>query len=141
MDGSSFLPLCPGLHIEHVTETPTGLVVSVLFLSLQACCPLCEQTAERKHSRYIRCIADLPCTRQQVTLLLSLCKFFCQNPACPRTIFTERPPALVQSSARLTNRLRETLVALGFATCGEVSSRLAPQLSMQTAPTVVLQKL
>ena len=141
MDGSSFLPLCAGLRIEHVTETPTGLVVSVLSLSAQACCPLCEQTSERKHSRYIRCITDLPCTGRQVTLLLSLCKYFCQNPACLRTIFTERLPDLVQSSARLTNRLRETLVALGFATCGEVTSRLAPQLGMQTAPTTIIRRL
>lgn len=141
MDVSSFLPLCSGLRIEHVTETPTGLVVSVQSLSSQACCPLCEQIAERKHSRYIRCITDLPCTGQQVTLLLSLCKYFCQNPTCLRTIFTERLPDLVQSSARLTNRLRETLVALGFATCGEVTSRLAPQLGMQTTPTTIIRRL
>lgn len=141
MDESPFLPLCAELHIERVTEIPTGLVVSVLSLSSQACCPLCEQTAERKHSRYIRCITDLPCTGRQVTLLLSLCKYFCQNSACPRKIFTERLPDLVKSSARLTNRLREALVALGFATCGEVISRLAPQLGMQVTPTTIIRRL
>src|SRR5450755_2428620 len=141
MDGSPFLPLCTELHIERVTETPTSLIVSVLSLSSQACCPLCEQTAERKHSRYIRCITDLPCAGRQVTLLLSLCKYFCQNTFCSRSIFTERLPALVQSSARLTNRLREALVALGFATCGEVTSRLAPQLGMQVAPTTIIRRL
>ena len=141
MDELPFLPLHPGLHIEHVTRTSTGLVVSVLSLSSQACCPLCEQTAVRKHSRYIRCLSDLPCAGQQVTLLLSLCKYFCQNAACPRTIFTERLPEFVQSSARLTNRLREALVALGFATCGEVTSRLAPQLGMHETPTSIIRRL
>jgi hypothetical protein len=50
-------------------------------------------------------------------------------------------PDLVQSSARLTNRLREALVALGFAICGEVISRLAPQLGMQVTPTTVIRRL
>jgi len=141
MNEVSFLPLCIGLRIEHVTETPTGLVVSVLSLSVQACCPLCEQSAERKHSKYIRCITDLPCVGRQVTLLLSLYKYFCQNPACLRSIFTERLPHLVQSSARLTNRLRDVLVTLGFATCGEVASRMAPLLGMYVTPTTLLRRL
>lgn len=45
------------------------------------------------------------------------------------------------SYARLTTRLREALVALGFATCGEVASRLAPRLGIQVAPTTLLRRL
>lgn len=141
MNVSSFLPLCDGLRIERVTETPPSLVVSVLSLSSQACCPVCNQVAERRHSQYIRCISDLACVGQHVTLLLSLSKFFCQNSACPRKIFTERLPHLVQSSARLTNRLRDALVTLGFATCGEVASRIAPLLGMHVTPTTLLRYL
>src|SRR5205085_5439646 len=46
---------------------------------------------------------------------------------------------LVPAYARLTTRLREALVALGFTSCGEGASRLAPRLGMQVAPTTLLR--
>jgi transposase len=52
-------------------------------------------------------MADLPCVGQPVTLLLTVRKFFCPNPACPRKIFAEQFPDLVPSYARITNRLRK----------------------------------
>ena len=78
---------------------------------------------------------------QHVTLLLTVRKFFCPNPACPRTIFAEQFPDLVPAYARLTTRLREALLALGLSTCGEVASRLAPRLGMQVAPTTLLRRV
>jgi hypothetical protein len=41
----------------------------------------------------------------------------------------------------MTNRLRETLQALGLATGGEGGSRLASKLGMQVAPTTLLRSL
>jgi transposase len=97
--------------------------------------------AARIHSRYTRWVADLPCAGRQVTLLLTVRKFFCPNPACPRSIFAEQFPELAPSYARLTTRLREALLALGLATSGEVTSRLAPRLGMQVAPTTLLRRV
>src|SRR5713101_5432001 len=114
MEGSPFLPLCDGLCIERVTERANVLVVHVTSQVPKACCPLCDVCAERVHSRYTRRVADLPCAGQHVTLVLTVRKFFCPNPTCPRTIFAEQFPDLVQSYARITNRLRDVLVALGF---------------------------
>jgi hypothetical protein len=74
-------------------------------------------------------------------LQLTVRKFFCPNPSCPRKIFAEQFPELVPSYARLTTRLRDALVALGLATCGELSSRLAPRLGMQVAPTTLLRRV
>ena len=141
MEGSPFLPLSEGLHIEQVTPSPHELLVQVISSSPTACCPLCGVQAWRIHSRYTRRVADLPCMGQHVTLLLTVRKFFCPNPACPRKIFAEQFPELVPSYARLTTRLREALVALGLATSGEVVSRLAPRLGMQVAPTTLLRRL
>lgn len=103
-----------------------------------ACCPLCQQPSERIHGRYGRSVADVPCGGRRVTLALTVRKFICGTPACPRKIFTERLPTLVQSSARMTNRLREALEALGFTTCAEAAECLAPKLGMAvTAPTLL----
>lgn len=141
MEGSLFLSLCEGLHIERVTASANELRVQVLSSSPKACCPLCGTLAWRIHSRYMRQVTDLPCVGQHVTLLLTVRKFFCPNPACSRTIFAEQFPDLVPSYARLTTRLREALVAIGFATSGEVTSRLAPRLGMQVAPTTLLRRV
>src|SRR6266516_6781070 len=141
MEGSPFLPLSNGLHIERVTAAGNKLLVSVLSSLPQACCPLCGVQAWRIHSRYTRRVADLPCAGRHVTLLLTVRKFFCPNAACSRTIFAEQFPELVPSYARLTTRLRKALVALGLATCGEVASRLAPRLGMQVAPSTLLRRV
>ena len=118
MEGSPFLPLSDGLHIEQVTPSTHELLISVISSSPTACCPLCGVQAWRIDSRYTRRVADLPCAGRHVTLLLTVRKFFCPNAACSRTIFAEQFPELVPSYARLTTRLREALVALGFATSG-----------------------
>ncbi|GAC1360249.1 MAG: hypothetical protein NVSMB38_44120 [Ktedonobacteraceae bacterium] len=72
---------------------------------------------------------------------LTVRKFFCPNSNCLRTIFAEQFPDLVPSYARLTTRLRDALVALGLATWGELTSRLAPKLGMTVTPTTILRRL
>lgn len=65
-------------------------------------------------------------------------KFVCRTPTCPQQIFTERLLELVQSYARITNRLREVLIAISLATSSEVCARLAPKLGLQvSAPTLL----
>jgi transposase len=76
-----------------------------------------------------------------VTLALTVRKFVCRTPDCPRQIFTERLPALVQSYARMTNRLSETLQTLGFATCGQLGERFAPKLGMQVSGPTLLRRM
>ena len=84
----------------------------------------------------VRTVADLPCAGRRVLLALTVRKFICHTPTCPRQIFTEQLPDLVQSYARMTTRWREALLALGLATSAQVSERLAPSFGMQvSAPT------
>jgi hypothetical protein len=85
-------------------------------------------------------VADLPCAGRQVSLVLTVRKFFCPNPPCPRKIFAEQFPDLVQVYARMT-RLRDALVALGLATSGELTSQLAPELGMTVKPPTLLRQV
>jgi transposase len=133
---SPFFPLPDGLVIASLAATETQLVVHVACTSLTACCPLCQQPSDRIHGHYGRTVADLPCAGRRVILALTVRKFICRTPTCSQQIFTERLPKLVQSYARITNRLRDALIALGLATSAEVCARLAPKLGMQvSAPT------
>jgi zinc-finger of transposase IS204/IS1001/IS1096/IS1165 len=145
MDGlnptSPFLPLPEGLVIVSLCETEAQLMVHVACRSPTACCPLCQLPSDRIHGRYGRTVADLPCAGRRVILALTVRKFVCCTPTCPRQIFTERFPDLVQSYARLTNRLREALVALGLATSAEVSERVAPALGMTVSAPPLLRRL
>ncbi len=138
---SPFLPLPDGIVMVAVRSTATELVVHITRQHPWAACPLCQQTSERVHGNYVRTVADLPCGGRRVILHLSIRKFVCGTPNCPRQIFTERLPELVQSYARMTNRLRDALVALGLATSAEVSERVAPSLGMGVSAPTLLRRL
>ena len=92
------------------------------------------------HGHYARTVADLACAGRRVVLQLRVRKFVCGTPTCPQQIFTERRLEFVQSYARMTNRLRDALIALGMTTGGEGGERLAPKLGMRvSAPTLLRQ--
>jgi transposase len=117
------------------------VVVQVVSTKARSCCPLCFCPAERRHSQYTRMVADLPCAGFRIQLILHVRRFFCNTANCTRKIFTERLPAFVLPWARLTVRLCEALQSLGLATCGELGTRLAARLAMQTSPTTILRCL
>jgi transposase len=139
------LSACFGLP-ENITITsvhPTALTLTIDLACFDptACCPLCHQFSERVHSKYQRTVADVPCGGRRVLLRLTVRKYLCHTGDCLRSIFTERLPELVQSYARLTNRLREWIEAIGRAASGEVGARLAEHLGMCVSPTTILRRL
>jgi transposase len=138
---SAFLPLPDGLVIASLRTTETQLTVHVACTSPTTCCPLCHVPSDRIHGHYGRMVADLPCAGRRVLLALTVRKFICRTSTCPQQIFTERLPDLVQSYARMTNRLRDALIALGLAASAEVCARLAPQLGMQVGASTLLRSL
>jgi transposase len=138
---SSLLLLPDEIVIEAVYPTKTHLTVQVACTLKSASCPLCQQSSERIHGSYGRTVADVPCGGRRVTLALTMRKFVCVTPDCPRKIFTERLSALVQSYARMTNRLSELLQTLGFATCGELGERVAPKLGMHVSGPTLLRRM
>jgi transposase len=138
---SSLLLLPDDMVIEAVYPTRTHLTVQVACMLKSASCPLCQHASERIHGSYGRTVADVPCGGRRVTLALTVRKFVCRTAECPRKIFTERLPSLVQSYARMTNRLLEALQTIGFATCGEVGERLAPKLGMGVSGPTLLRRM
>lgn len=141
MEVTQLLALSHDLQIDQYMVTPTALVIEVISTQPVCYCPGCGQPSGQVHSRYRRVVADVPCGNRPVRLHLEVRKFFCRNTSCARKIFTERLPEFLRPSARMTNRLRSALQALGLATGGEVSARLAPKLGMQAAPTTFLRCL
>lgn len=138
MERSPFLPLPEGMIIGQVDLTGTQLTVEVISTQSFACCPGCGSPSDHVHCQYQRTVYDVPCGGRSVVLRLCVRKFACWTEACPRKVFAERLPDLVQPWARVSNRLLSELKALGLSASAEVSERLAPQLGMQVkAPTLL----
>ena len=138
---ASCFNLPENMAITSTHPTASALTIDLTCSDPTACCPLCQQPSERVHSRYSRKVADVPCGGRRVLLLLTVRKYICHTGDCPRSIFTERLPELVQSYARMTNRLRQWIETIGRATSGEVGARLAAHLGMCVSPTTILRRL
>jgi transposase len=90
------LPAAISLRLEawDVDDTAAQITLHALSMSPTGSCPVCAKVTQRVHSRYKRTLADLPWGAWRITWQLHVQKFFCDNEACHRQIFTERLTAL-----------------------------------------------
>lgn len=138
--------LLPGfqlLRLEHEEIDTDGHHITVNVSSIQTSvqCPVCENPTTRIHSRYERTLADLPCVNYSLTLVLQVCKFFCDNTDCIRRIFTERIPAVTASWARKTSRLSQKLQAIGLALGGAAGASLCGKIGIRACGSTLLNHL
>lgn len=138
MPTTPLFPLPDGLDIVSISESPDELLVRVTSHRPSSPCPLCGTPSKAVHSYYRRKPLDLPCTGRSIRLLLTVKKYFCRVASCPRKIFTERIPELLQPSSQLTTRLRSAVQEVGFASCGKGGERLCGKLGMSVSDTTVL---
>src|SRR6266699_391940 len=141
MPSTPLLPLPDGLEITSVSKASESLLVRVTSNRPSSPCPLCSTPSSSIHSSYQRKPMDLPCTGQPIRLLLTVRKFFCRVASCPRKVFTERLPELLEPFSRLTTRLRTAVQDIGFATCGKGGERLSPKLGIRISDTTLLWSL
>jgi len=123
----------------HLDETAAQLTLQVTATRTRVRCPLCHTLTCRVHSRYTRTVADLPWGPYTVRWHLRVRKFFCDQPTCPRQIFTERLPTVAAPWARRTRRLAQCLRACGLALGGEMGARLGHRLGLRTSPATLLR--
>jgi transposase len=137
----ALLPDAAGLQLDHLVVAPEQLTLILISTQAEAACPICGQHARRVQSHYTRTLADLPWATVRVQLHLHARRFFCANLACPRKIFTERLRDLVVPYARRTNRLRDQVLAAGFALGGEAGARQCASQAIAVSPDTVLTLL
>ncbi len=135
----TLLPKSQGLKLQDVAINAEMVSLSVESTCPSACCPVCGQRTARLHSRYLRTLADLPWGGRPVRLSLRVRRFRCSRSECPRRIFAERLPSVVEPYARKTARLREILRLVGFALGGEAGGRLLWRLGMMASPSTLLR--
>ena len=107
----------------------------------QATCPACGVLAKRVHSRYERRISDTAVSGRELLIHLSVRRFFCDNEACSKKIFSEQVPGLTvrygRRSIGLAKMLRAVAVALGGRAGARLSRRLAAAVSRMTLLRII----
>ena len=141
MSTTPLFPLPDGLEITSISQTPEEVLVRVTSQRQSSACPLCGVASWAVHSYYRRKPQDLPCAGRPIRLLLTVKKFFCRVPGCPRKIFVERLPDLIAVSSRLTLRLRSAVQEISLASCGKGGERLASKLGMPLSDATLLWSL
>jgi transposase len=131
----------PSLHADALLAGDDGLTICVLAEAAEVRCPLCGERADRVHSRATRTLADLPWAGAVVRLQVRIRKFFCENPTCPRRIFSERLAGIAAVAARRTERQRAALLDLAVALGGEAGARMAAKRGMPVSPDTMLRLL
>jgi len=138
VDVPAFLPHLEGFRIDAYTTTAERITLRVAAAAATAPCPACQLPARRIHSRYARTVADVAWGGVPVTLRVQVRRCFCANLACPRRIFAERLPRLVDRYARQTGVRRAALQRIGLALGGAAGVRLATALGLPVGRTALL---
>ena len=117
-----------GLQLLSAQIELDCIKVSASSMKQSAVCPQCHAGSIRVHSYYDRTLADLSFGIRKVILHLDVRRFFCINPECKRTTFSEPLPNLAIRYARRTNQLHQALQDIAFESGGEGGSRMATNL-------------
>lgn len=138
---STLLPAPGLLRLECVVPTVGVITLAAAAVQTAATCPLCGRSSGRVHNRYRRTVADLPWQGIAIRLELTTRRFFCDNGACRRVVFTEPQPQVVARYARHTDGLANALRLIGYALGGEAGARLARELGLTVSPDTLLRRL
>jgi transposase len=141
MSEPTLLPITAGVRVDKIAPGTSTLHIYMTTNALGACCPLCAQRSERVHSHYPRTLTDVPWNRVAVRIHLRTRKFFCDNLACNRRVFTEPLPELAARYARKTRRFQQVLYLLGYALGGEAGARMAVELGLSVSPDTLLERV
>ncbi len=138
----SLLP--PGLRIEHLEIGSTEIVAVARSQLTTSECPACGRASTRIHSRYRRCLSDLPAHGRLVRIDLEVRRFrcdgSCDGSSCQRKIFAERfADEITVPFARRTSRLRSIIHHLGLALGGRPGRSLARRLLLPVSKDTLLR--
>lgn len=134
------LHLDENVHVLHEERTEDELFFIVEIDASSARCPSCQKMSYRAHSRYSRHVDDLPISDRHVHFQILLHKWFCDEPACPANVFTQRLSWL-QPYKRKTNRLEEVIEKLAFSTNCLTAEKVCKALHIPVSHDTLLRRV
>ena len=140
MDLSFLLPNSDyEVESSTIDELPPLLRLTVSPHAAIVCCPCCGISTKRVHSHYQRQLKDISCSGRQVAIAINVRRFFCDNSACKRRIFTERLTGLAAPHARRTKRLMDLMQVFGLLLGGAASIQILRRLPISSSRWTVLR--
>jgi transposase len=132
----------PGFVVEGTADDTAGALIMVRAATRASVCPGCGTHSERVHSRYRRCLADLPMSGRPVRLMVLARRFYCDAVLCGRRVFAERFSADVLAPwARRTARLEHIVHHLGLALGGRPAASVARRLMVPASRDTLLRAI
>jgi transposase len=138
---TSFKLICPaGLVIDRINLEADLMLICARSSATGSACPECGLASSRIHSRYVRCLADLPVQGHAVRLNVQVRRFRCDNAGCGRRISGETLAETVATrAARRTSRLENIVHHLGLALGGRPAAGLARRLMLPVSRDTLLR--
>ena len=144
--------MAPPSHSQSLLPNPAILILDgiercadrfrlLVHVEQEPICPLCGEPSHSLHSRYCRCLQDLPWQGVAVQLWATVGRFRCRNSCCRRKVFCERLPAVARAYARQTDRTSEIIRLIGYVAGGLPGQRLLARLSITTSDDTVLRRV
>lgn len=135
---SALIP--PGFDVESAVCDGATTVITVRPRSDTSLCPGCKSTSGGIHSRYQRCLSDLPLAARPVQLMGVARRFRCHATLRARRIFTERfDDGALAPWARRTTRLDLIVHHLGLALGGRPAASFARRLMLPVSNDTLLR--
>ena len=134
----SLMPL--GLVTDNVEIGPDKITATARSSSATAACPACDNISAQVHSRYQRCLADVPAHGRLVEIRLEVRRFRCRQRQCSTKIFGERLcEDITRPFGRRTSRLENLARHLGLALGGRPGQNLARRLLLPLSKDTLLR--
>jgi transposase len=127
------------IQIRHVRTAGATVVLEAAGMVAAGRCPTCGGRSDHVHDRYQRRPLDLPWRGHVVRLHLTVRRFRCANPQCPRATFAEDFGPHLPRHAWRTADADHLLLSLALTAGGEGGSRLAHASGLPTSPDTLLR--
>jgi transposase len=132
-------PHLRGLRAERVEDTGDAVVIRARCRAAQARCPACGAVSSRVHGGYARVVADGAAGGRPVLIALSVRRFRCPGPSCPKATFAEQAEGLTARYRRRSVPLLGMVAGFGLELAGRAAARLAGTLGVPVHSSTVLR--
>ncbi|MEV6971178.1 transposase family protein [Hamadaea sp. NPDC051192] len=134
----AFFPHLARVEIGRVQLGDDGLLVHASAVGAVANCPKCQVASLRVHSRYVRRLSDTAVAARPSRLMVTVRKFFCDNPSCGRKVFCEALEFADRHAWR-TRLANDGLASVALALGGRAGARLSRVLGIGCSPATLLR--
>ena len=132
-------PHLRGLRVGQVEDTGDAVVIRACCRAPQARCPACGAASSRVHGGYARVVADGAAGGRPVLVALSVRRFRCPDPSCPKVTFAEQAGGVTVRYRRRSVPLLGMLAGFGLELAGRAGARLAGTLGVPVHSSTVLR--